>query len=291
MTKLTKGLSAGLAFGLVSLAFGDTIRLKNGNAVQGTYLGGTAREIRMDLGDHVQTFSVDSVDSVQFGGGAPQASYSQPQNQPPAYNSSNSDARPHLKRSQSTDDSFAQGPGPGFDSQSPQAPAGGIELPSGTQLTVRMIDAVDSETARLGDTFHASIDEPVSLNGQVAIPRGADVVAKLVQDDKSGKLAGKTVLKLVLSSVQVNGRMVDITTQDVIKESSSRTARSGKVIGGTAALGAIIGGIAGGGRGAAIGAGSGAAVGTGAQELGKGQRVKIPSETRLVFTLSYAVRV
>lgn len=288
MTKLTKGLSAGLALGLVSLAFGDTIRLKNGNAVQGTYLGGTAREIRMDLGDHVQTFSVDSVDSVQFGGGSPQASYSQPQNQPPSYNNNDSDVRPHLKRSQGSDDSFPQGPGPGLDSQ---APVGGIELPSGTQLTVRMIDAVDSETARLGDTFHASMDEPVSMNGQVVIPRGADVVAKLVEDEKSGKLAGKTVLKLVLSSVQVNGRMVDVTTQDVIKESGSRTARSGKVIGGTAALGAIIGGIAGGGRGAAIGAGSGAAVGTGAQEVGKGQRVKIPSETRLVFILSYAVRV
>ena len=63
------------------------------------------------------------------------------------------------------------------------------------------------------------------------------------------------------------------------------------MIGGTAALGAIIGGIAGGGRGAAIGAGSGAAVGTGAQELGHGQRVRVPSETRLVFTLSYGIRV
>ena len=39
------------------------------------------------------------------------------------------------------------------------------------------------------------------------------------------------------------------------------------MIGGTAALGAIIGGIAGGGKGAAIGAASGAAVGTGAEVL------------------------
>jgi hypothetical protein len=56
-------------------------------------------------------------------------------------------------------------------------------------------------------------------------------------------------------------------------------------------LGAIIGAAAGGGKGAAIGAGSGAAVGTGAEVIGKGQRVKVPSETRLDFTLSYSVRI
>ena len=154
-----------------------------------------------------------------------------------------------------------------------------------------MIDSVDSEGARLGDTFRASIDEPVMVNGQAVIPRGADVIAKLVEGDKSGKIAGRTILKLALVSVKVGDRLVDVTTQDVVRESGSRGARSGKVIGGTAALGAIIGGIAGGGKGAAIGAGSGAAVGAGAQEVGGGQRVKIPSETRLTFTLSYAVRV
>ena len=117
------------------------------------------------------------------------------------------------------------------------------------------------------------------------------MVARLIEDQRSGKIQGRTVLKLVLNSVNVNGRLVEISTQDVIKESGSRGARSAGVIGGTAALGAIIGGIAGGGKGAAIGAGSGAAVGTGAEELGHGQRVRIPSETRLVFTLSYGVRV
>jgi len=82
-----------------------------------------------------------------------------------------------------------------------------------------------------------------------------------------------------------------VSTQDVVKESSSRGARSAKVIGGTTALGAVLGGIAGGGRGAAIGAGSGAAVGTGAQVITSGQRVKIPSESRLVFTLTNGIRL
>jgi uncharacterized protein YcfJ len=82
-----------------------------------------------------------------------------------------------------------------------------------------------------------------------------------------------------------------VTSTDVTEQSSSRGARSAKVVGGTAALGAIIGAIAGGGKGAAIGAGSGAAVGTGAQVLTKGQTVKIPSETRLTFRLQQPVQI
>ena len=75
------------------------------------------------------------------------------------------------------------------------------------------------------------------------------------------------------------------------QQSGSRRARSGKVIGGTAVLGAIIGAIAGGGKGAAIGLGAGAGAGTAVQVATKGQRVRIPSETRLTFTLQQPVRL
>ena len=62
-------------------------------------------------------------------------------------------------------------------------------------------------------------------------------------------------------------------------------------MGGTAALGAIIGAIAGGGKGAAIGAVSGAGVGAAAQVITKGQTVKIPSESRLTFALRQNIRL
>ena len=61
------------------------------------------------------------------------------------------------------------------------------------------------------------------------------------------------------------------------------------MIGGTAALGTLIGAIAGGGKGAAIGALSGGAAGTAAEVMTSGERVRVPSETRLVFTLSNAI--
>ena len=121
------------------------------------------------------------------------------------------------------------------------------------------------------------------------ILRGADAIAVLVDTQQSGKLSGKTVLALNLQSLVVNGRSYDVNSSTLTDASSSRTVRSGRVIGGTTALGALVGALAGAGKGAAIGAASGAAVGAGAQILTSGQRVRIPSETRLTFRLDSAL--
>ena len=66
-------------------------------------------------------------------------------------------------------------------------------------------------------------------------------MTRLVTDQQSGKIEGRTVLTLALSTITINGRPVDVTSTDVKTESSSRGKRSAGVIGGTAALGAIIG--------------------------------------------------
>jgi YmgG-like glycine-zipper protein len=143
----------------------------------------------------------------------------------------------------------------------------------------------------VGQTFQASIDEPVLVDGRTVIPRGADVVVKLVDDKESGRLTGRAELALILSSVKVNGRVVDINTQAVTRASESRTGDTAKKAGGGAALGAIIGAIAGGGKGAAIGAAAGAGAGTAVQVVTGGQKVHIPSETRLTFTLDTPVKL
>ena len=257
LLRLTAVILALAAYGLA-----DTLTLRDGRVVRGEYIGGDARHVKMAVGDRVDTYAVDEVDSLQFGSGQ------------------RSQAAP---RPAAAPTGFAQQPAP--------ANVGGLQLAIGTPITIRMIDGVNSEEARLGQTFHASVDEPVVVNGQTVIPRGADALTKLVQDQQSGKFEGRTVLTLVLQEVMINGRMVDITTGDVTEESKSRGSRTAKVVGGTTAVGAIIGAIAGGGKGAAIGAASGAAVGGGAQAVTKGQVVKIPSETRLTFTLQQPVQL
>ena len=264
---------AGIALTFASLGFADTITLKSGNVVNGTYLGGTARQVRVDVGDSIQTLDVTDISRIEFG------AYTPPPPPPPP-------APPRRESNVMRPDAPPPPPPPG----PAQAAMNGFTLPAGTNFVIRMIEGVDSERARVGQTFAASLDQPVMVNGDTAIPRGADVTVKLVDAKESGKLTGRAELALALQSVRVNGQMVDINSQTVTQESSSRGERTAKVAGGTAAVGAIIGAIAGGGKGAAIGAGAGAAAGAGSQVITNGQRVRIPSETRLTFILDNAVR-
>ena len=259
-------ISIAISLTLAALLPADTLTLWNGRQLQGTYLGGSARDVKIDVGDRIQTVNLDEIARIDF-------------TAPPANESNTARPRPsqgHVFRTEAAEGASLR--------------TSSLELPEGTSLVVRMIDGVVSEVNRVGQTFAASLDEPVRFNGETVIPRGADVVVKLVDASESGKLTGRSELTMDLVSVKANGRLVDLNTETVTRESSSRGKRTAKVAGGTAALGAIIGAIAGGGKGAAIGAGAGAATGAGVEVLTHGQRVKIPSETRLTFVLEAPVR-
>ena len=263
-----------LVLAVAAIGSADTLTLRSGTVVNGEYLGGDARHVKMAVGDRVETYEVNDVSNLQFGGTS----------RPTA------DVRRDQDRDRDRNQDRDRDRG-GFATQAPPPDVRGVQIPVGTLVTVRMIDPVDSEKTRLGQTFRCSVDEPVMIANDTVIPRGADAVAKLVEDKQSGKFEGRTVLTLALQQVMVNGRMIDITTGEVSQASNSRGARSAKVVGGTTAVGAIIGAIAGGGKGAAIGAASGAAVGGAAQVMTKGQQVKIPSETRLTFTIQQPVQL
>src|SRR3982750_3871539 len=269
-------LHVGIALSLVTAVSADTVRLKNGRAIEGTYLGGSARQVRVDVGDQIRTVDVGDIDRIEFGGQAP----------PPA--PAEAENRPVLRRNDRPENVMRPEPAPPRQVEEARGP---MELPAGTNIVIRMIEGVDSENARMGQTFAASIDEPVVVNGQTALPRGNDVFGKLVDSKESGKLTGRSELTLDLQSIRVDGRLVDVNTQTVSRVSDSRGEKTAKVAGGTAAVGAIIGAIAGGGKGAAVGAAAGGAAGAGTQVITKGQRVRIPSETRLTFVLDTAVRI
>jgi len=260
---------------MVALAAADTLTLRSGQVVRGQYVGGDARHLKFATGDRVDTYSIDDVDNLQFG---------------PAQRQSSDDDRGAVAPPPPPQPGFQQS-APPSNAPPPAVAAGPDPIPAGTIITARMIDSVDSDRARLGETFRASIDEPISLDGQIVVPRGADATVKLVEDKEAGKFEGRTILTLELVEVMANGRMVDITTGGVSRASGSRGAKTGKVVGGATALGAIVGALAGGGKGAAIGAVSGAAVGGGVQLATHGERVRIPSETRLNFTLRQPIQL
>jgi BON domain len=160
-----------------------------------------------------------------------------------------------------------------------------VTVPSGTIVSVRTIDAIDSKTNHTGQRFRASLDSPIVVGNNVVIPKGLNVNLKLVNASSAGKIQGRSELTVSLESFYYQGKSYQVATTDVQEQGASRGKRSAAVIGGGAVLGAIIGGIAGGGKGAAIGAAAGGGTGAAVQVLTKGQQVKIPAETRLDFTL------
>ena len=160
-----------------------------------------------------------------------------------------------------------------------------VTIPSGTTLAVRLVDAIDSETTQLGQTFHATLDSPLAVEGDVVVPAGYDVEGHVVTVQSAGKFAGKSVVELQLDRIAVGSKYYNIQTDHYKREGQSRGKNTAEKVGAGAGIGAIIGAIAGGGKGAAIGAAAGGGLGGGVQAATKGQQIKLPSETVLNFTL------
>jgi hypothetical protein len=175
-------------------------------------------------------------------------------------------------------------------SATPSAPSQtSVRVPAGTRLVVRMIDGVNSKTNHVGDTFAASLEQPLDVNGSVVAPRGTRVYGTLEQVKSAGKIKGQSELRLALTGIEINGSTRPITTGSYDVRGKSRGKNTAKKVGIGAAIGGAIGAIAGGGKGAAIGAGVGAGAGTAAQVLTHGQQINVPSETVLDFTLAQPV--
>jgi BON domain len=166
-----------------------------------------------------------------------------------------------------------------------------VTIEQGTPISVRLIDSIDSEKNQAGDTFHATLNTPLSAEGSEAIPAGTDISGHLVEVKSAGKFAGQSLVVLQLDSISANGKSYNLQTDQFRKEGSSRGKNTAEKVGGGAILGGIIGAIAGGGKGAAIGTAAGAGVGAGAQAATKAHQIKLPSETVLNFTLQAPVTV
>jgi hypothetical protein len=164
-------------------------------------------------------------------------------------------------------------------------------IDQGTQLTVRLIDPIDSEKNQTGDTFHATLNAPLTSDGEEAVPAGVELVGHLIEVKSAGKFAGQSSVVMQLDSLTSGGRTYNIQTDQYSKKGSSRGKNTAEKVGAGAAIGGIIGAIAGGGKGAAIGAAAGAGVGGGVQAASKSQQIKLPSETVLNFTLQQPVTV
>ena len=252
-------LSLVLSLATVALLSADTLHLRNGQTLDGTFLGGDARQIRfLGSAGNVQNYSVSDVESVSFGSSAPTTALA------PASTPAPAPVAPMGNAVSSTSASAV--------------------IPAGTVISVRMIDSIDSDLTGVGERFRASIDDPITVDGRVVIPRGADTGVQVARVEQSGAISGSDEVALKLFDVSVGGRTYELATNYAEVKSSGKGASTAKTTAVTTGIGAIVGGIIGGGRGAAVGAGAGAGTGV-AVSAARGKKLSIPSESRLDFVL------
>jgi hypothetical protein len=164
-------------------------------------------------------------------------------------------------------------------------------IPSGTHLSVFLIDAVDTRTSSAGETFMARLAESVIVDGITVIESGAKVSGRIVDIADSGRVKGKASIQLVLTDIEKNGRMVSITTNTYSATAESNTKRDAGIVAGGAGIGAVVGALSDGKKGAGIGALAGGGAGTGVVLATKGQEIHYGPETRLNFILASSVQI
>jgi len=166
-----------------------------------------------------------------------------------------------------------------------------LVVPAGTVLTVRLGQSVGSKISSPGQTFTATLASPVSVDGKTAIPAGASASGVVVDAKPLGRFKGGASLQLRLTSIAVGGSERSISTSSVSRSATGKGKRTAVLAGGGAALGALIGGLAGGGKGAGIGALAGGGAGAGGAAFTGNKDIVLPAESALSFKLEQPVEI
>ncbi len=166
-----------------------------------------------------------------------------------------------------------------------------IEVPTGTRITVRMGSELATDRDQPGDPWSGTLSEDVVVGNTVAWAAGTTVSGVVAQSTPAGRLAsGKGGLGIRLTTVGRNG--VDAGTYMVVGDNLGK--RDAKFIGGTAALGALVGLLTDKNHqgdhalgGAAAGAVAGTALAAGTADT----VIRIPASHTVTFSLTTSEQV
>ncbi|HEY5331769.1 MAG TPA: hypothetical protein VIJ79_17960 [Acidobacteriaceae bacterium] len=166
------------------------------------------------------------------------------------------------------------------------APPVNVSVPAGTTLAIRINQHISVKHNHAGDRFSGEVVDPVEVNGNVVIPKGAEVGGRIDEAHRRGHFKGRSVLELRLTSIELNGNRYALDTHDNVHSKKGKGRRTGGFIGGMTGAGMLIGGLATGGVGLAIGGAAGAGAGTLIAGTTGNRDIEIPSESIVRFRLS-----
>jgi hypothetical protein len=162
-----------------------------------------------------------------------------------------------------------------------------VNVPAGTNLTIRINQHISVKSSRAGDRFDGEMAEPVvAENGSVIIPKGAPVGGIVEVSHRRGHFKGASILELRLTSLTLDGNQYRLDTRDLRRTKKGKGKRSAGFIGGGAGLGMLVGGVATGGVGLLVGGLTGAGAGTAVAGLTGNRDIEIPSESIVRFRLA-----
>lgn len=159
-----------------------------------------------------------------------------------------------------------------------------LVLPAGTFVSIRVNQALSSDNNQPGDTFTATLTQPLIADGFVVARRGQTVGGRVAEAVKAGRKRGTSRLGIELSELSlVDGRQIPVVTQLMEYTGGTSKGRDATAIAGTTALGAAIGGAAAGGAAAGIGAAAGAAASVIGVLVTRGRATEIYPEAVMTF--------
>ena len=165
-----------------------------------------------------------------------------------------------------------------------------VTLEAGTPIRVRTTNALSTAAVKTGESFAASLEDPIVVGTTVIAAKGAPVKGVVVSADPGGKVKRTAGLAIRLTEVQAaDGGYLAVSTDTYGVQARSSKKKDAKKVGIASGIGAAVGAIVGGGKGAAIGAGAGAGAGTAAVVTSRGDAAVIGSESVITFQLTESV--
>jgi hypothetical protein len=173
---------------------------------------------------------------------------------------------------------------PAYNRVPPPLVPSNLTLPAGTLIQIRTSDFLSSDKNQKGDSFIATLAQPIVIDGWVVMRRGQTITGQVTDAAKAGRVKGVSRLQLDLSQLTlVDGQLLPIGTQLLNATAGTSNGRDAAAVGLTTGTGAAIGAAAAGGPGAAIGAGAGFVASVAGVLLTRGRPTIITPETLLTF--------